>query len=160
LVAVLSWLDDPNIPGLMPFLVCSILALLLMFCLFLHYFCPSLVILDKTGILWIFGTLANVEGQRQVVKDISTGKGVVLSQVIEEGFFVAEEEVVGEMIVDGGLVIAGHHFQLLRTVLEFECIISFFVLLVFAPVFFVYFGLRIIHQFVVTLLACRVHLPI
>lgn len=87
MVAVLPWLHDPNIPHLM--LNHSPLILLL-FPLPLNHALPPLVKLHKPHILRILQPLPNMECQRQVIEHILSDERVVLSEVVEEGFFVAE----------------------------------------------------------------------
>jgi hypothetical protein len=41
-----------------------------------------------------------VEGQREVLEDVLVERTVVLVHGLEEGFLVADDEVVGEVVVD------------------------------------------------------------
>lgn len=54
-------------------------------------------------VFWVLEALLDVEGQRQVSKHIFPNAMIVLSQVVEEGLLVAEEEVALEVVVDDGV---------------------------------------------------------
>ena len=67
---------------------------LLLFLLLLNHALPSLVKLHKPRILRILESFSNMEGKWQVIEYILADKGVVLLKIVEEGFLVAEVEVV------------------------------------------------------------------
>lgn len=54
--------------------------------------CESLV-------LWIAVALFDVEGQGDDFEEIASCELIVLFEVVEEGLFVAEVEIVSEMVV-------------------------------------------------------------
>lgn len=112
--------------------------ILLLFPLPLNHTLSPLVKLHKPRILRILQPLPNMERQRQVIEHILSDERVVLSEVVEEGFFVAEVEVVDEVVVDRvGLGLGGNGLELFVEVLESEGKVTLFLLLVFVSVGFV-----------------------
>lgn len=92
LVWIFSRLNDPNISGLQ--------LVFLAFFLSLDKLCSFLIILGKSFILFVFEAIFDVESQWYVVKYILSYFFIVLLQVIKQGFFVAQMEVVFEMVMN------------------------------------------------------------
>lgn len=80
LIAVLPRLDNPNVSF---FILIDNSFLFLNLALALNLFCSFFVVVDKLVILWVFDSLADMEGQGQVVVHILLEQSVVLSQVIK-----------------------------------------------------------------------------
>lgn len=96
LVAILARLDYPDIAHL----VLRGAFLFLLPPLLLDHPLPPLVEVDELDVLRVLRALLDVEGQRNVVVEIVAAEGVVLTQVVEEGLLVAQEEVVDEVVVN------------------------------------------------------------
>ena len=92
LIRIFSRFYNPNISGLQ--------FILLAFFLSFDELCSFLIILGKPFILLIFETIFDVESQWYIVKYILSYFFVVLLQVIKQSFFVAQMEVVFEMVMD------------------------------------------------------------
>ena len=92
LIRIFSRFYNPNISGLQ--------FILLAFFLSFDELCSFLIILGKPFILLIFEAIFDVESQWYIVKYILSYFFVVLLQVIKQSFFVAQMEVVFEMVMD------------------------------------------------------------
>ncbi len=57
-------------------------------------------VLQEFEVLVVFESVLDVEGQREVLEDVLVERTVVLVHGLEEGFLVADDEVVGEVVVD------------------------------------------------------------
>lgn len=60
----------------------------------------GIVMLQKLEVFIVLEPVLDVEGQRQKIKHLFPLARVVFRHGLEEGFFVAEHEVVAEMVVD------------------------------------------------------------
>lgn len=58
------------------------------------------VVFEEFGVLWIVDAFADVESQREIVEDVLVVELVVFAHRVEQGFFVADEEVGVEVVVD------------------------------------------------------------
>lgn len=87
-IGVLSWLDDPSIE-LVDRIRIAFIAL-----------GNCVVTLKKPHVLFVLQAGLDVEGERQPGKHIDSFVLIVLRHGLEEGFFVADYEVVFEMVMD------------------------------------------------------------
>jgi hypothetical protein len=154
LVAVLPWLDDPDIPHLI--LIGS--SFLLFLLLLLDGLLPLPIVLHELAVLWILHALPDVEGQGDVLVDVLADEGVVLPEVVEERLLVAEVEVVDEVVVEGvGLVFRKEGFELFVELIHTGGVVSFFVgLIILFPIALHQLLIGLVQQFVGELLLLRV----
>jgi hypothetical protein len=133
LVAVLAGLDDPDVAGLAFNCFSLLLGLAL---LLLDLSGSALVVLDEASVFWIFGSLADVEGEREVVEDLLADQPVVLLQIVEESLLVAEIEVVLQMVMNT-VSIFFHLIELFGVLFRLKAEIPFSFSFVLAPVLLV-----------------------
>lgn len=84
--------------------------------LFFHVSLSLFVVGHKAFILGVFQACLDVESERDGFEQVALGEFIVFFEVIEQGFFVAEVEVVGEMVV--------HPLGLPAELLEVELLLS------------------------------------
>jgi hypothetical protein len=101
-IGQLAWLYDPDVPhgtayGQSILLISFLLA---------DNGLPLLVIADESFVLRVFGAFFDVESKGNDLEELSIGEFVVLFQIIEEGLFVSEIEIVGQVVMYSFLFIS------------------------------------------------------
>lgn len=100
-IGQLAWLHNPDVPHgttdgqsvlLVPFLLADDR---------LSFF----VVSDESLVLWVFGAFFDVESEGNDLEELSIGELVVLLQIVEQSFLVAEIEIVCQVIMYSFLVI-------------------------------------------------------
>lgn len=116
-VGEFSWLHNPNVPEpllLLPGLILFVLtlrlilfSLLILFLLLGDIRCPLLVVHLEPLVLDVVGPVPDVECQGQIVEHIIVHQLVVLLQVVEHCLFVAQEEIVLQVVVNQEPMVVG-----------------------------------------------------
>lgn len=89
-VGEFSRLDDPDIAHFAASLLVGLL----------HAGLPAFVVGDESLVLDIFETFLDVEGERYFSESVFPNELVVLLQIVKQGFFVSQIEVVAQVVVN------------------------------------------------------------
>lgn len=101
MIAIFTWLYNPNISHLV--FRCAFFLFLLL--VLVDKALPSLVVINKLGIFWVFEPPADMEGEGDVVVKVVSTERVILSKVVKEGFLISEVKVVDKVVVDQSAIL-------------------------------------------------------